>query len=122
VSPRGPAWSDVLDLAGCEVDPPRRASEAVRADKMVRLFRAKSQLFEKHWPPERVAFGLLMLRAWAFTRMLAWGAAACLNRSRAQGFHAWREIWRRRSEYARAGKSSGTSGESSGVLVGHTVI
>jgi GT2 family glycosyltransferase len=75
------------------------ASEKVRADKMVRLFRAKAQLFHRHWRKGTVWFGVWMLDCWAFTRMVAMGLLRVLQPRRSQGFEAWRDIWRRRGEY-----------------------
>lgn len=80
-------------------------SEAVRADKMVRLFRAKAQLFEKHWSPGAVPFGIAMLKLIAFTRMIAWAGAGWVGRGQASKFEAWRDIWRRRREFAQGDRS-----------------
>lgn len=74
-------------------------SETVRADKMVKLFAAKARLFEKHWPPGTVWFGLRMLDLWAFSRMLALSVLRWIRPSYRAGYEAWRDIWRRRAEY-----------------------
>lgn len=79
-------------------------SEAVRADKMVRLFRAKVQLFEKHWTPRAVPFGIAMLKLIALTRMIAWAAAGWVGRGQPRTFEAWRDIWKRRREFSRTGR------------------
>ena len=76
-------------------------SEAVRADKMVRLFRAKVQLFEKHWRPAFVSFGIAMLRVLPLTRMAIWAVPAMIGRREQGAFKAWRDVWRRRREYSR---------------------
>ena len=47
------------------------ASETVRADKMVRLFRAKTQLFSQHWDPIAFRFGIFTLDLWVLIRLLA---------------------------------------------------
>ena len=78
------------------------ASEAVRADKMVRLFKAKAQLIAKHWPERTAGIGTRLLGAWAFTRMAAHGALRPLRPSSRPAFESWREIWRRRAQYALA--------------------
>lgn len=75
------------------------ASERVRADKMVRLFRAKAQLFAKHWSPARARFGGRMLSLWALTRSLAFGSLAVLWPARAHAAESWRAIWARRAEW-----------------------
>jgi GT2 family glycosyltransferase len=76
-------------------------SERTRADKMAKLFRAKTQLFEKHWRPGTRWFGGTMLRLWAFTRMAGTGLLANAQPSRMATYEAWREIWRRRAEWSR---------------------
>jgi GT2 family glycosyltransferase len=76
------------------------ASEPVRSDKMVRLFRAKAQLFEKHWSRGAAWFGKRMLACWALTRTLALGVVQLVVPSLRPSFRTWREIWRRRAAYA----------------------
>ena len=71
------------------------ASERVRAEKLVRLFRAKAQLFEKHWSPAAARFGVVMLDLWAGTRA---AAHAVTGNAAARG--AWREAWRRRAAWS----------------------
>lgn len=75
------------------------ASEPVRADKIVRLFRAKAQLFQKHWSPPAARFGVWTLDLRAFTRLLAFAAAGLVQPRHAEAFRTWREIWRRRPEW-----------------------
>ena len=87
------------------------ASEKVRADKMVRLLTAKAQLFRQHWRPWQVALGIKLLGLWAFTRMAAWRAITLVRRgaARRESHDTWREIWRRRREFAAAGAAAATS-------------
>ena len=61
--PRICSAAEIVHLGG--------ASEKVRAEKMVRLFRAKARLFRKHWRPAAARFGTAMLSLWAFSRMAA---------------------------------------------------
>ena len=75
-------------------------SERTRADKMVKLFRAKTQLVEKHWRPGAKWFGRWMLKLWALTRMLATGVLRLIRPSHSGSYEAWREIWGRRAEWA----------------------
>lgn len=49
----------------------RRASEPVRADKTVRLLKAKVQLFAEQWSAPAAAYATTMLEALAFTRALS---------------------------------------------------
>lgn len=75
------------------------ASDRVRPDKMVRLFQAKVQLLLKHWRPSTVRFGVGMLKAAAFSRMLASGMVQLMRPARREQYLTWREIWRRRLEF-----------------------
>jgi len=80
------------------------ASERVRADKMVRLLRAKMGLIQKHWSPPLRPFGYAFLAMWPATRALHSALTRLIGRSRADraggdGGRAWREIWRRRAEW-----------------------
>jgi GT2 family glycosyltransferase len=75
------------------------ASDRVRPDKIVRLFRAKAQLVRKHWQPSTVWLGLGMLRLWPLSRAAALGLLR-LARPRLREAHAaWREVWQRRAEF-----------------------
>lgn len=75
------------------------ASERVRSDKMVHLFRAKAQLFAKHWSPGRARFGISMLGLWALTRMLAFRAIGIFRPQARQTAGTWQSIWERRAEW-----------------------
>ncbi len=75
------------------------ASERVRADKMVRLFRAKSQLYQRHWPPAAARWGDATLALWALTRLSALRIAQFLRPQARQSCETWRQIWRRRAEW-----------------------
>jgi GT2 family glycosyltransferase len=77
-------------------------SEKTRADKMVRLFAAKTRLFEKHWHPGHIWFGVRMLELWAWSRMTAQNVLRWFKPSLNGGYRTWREIWRRRNEYRNA--------------------
>jgi N-acetylglucosaminyl-diphospho-decaprenol L-rhamnosyltransferase len=76
------------------------ASEPLRADKMVRLFRAKAQLMEKHWRYLPILFGVQMLKMWAGSRTLMLGIFALLRPSLRSSYVAWKQVWLRRSEYS----------------------
>ena len=89
----------------CRITPGARlihhggASERVRADKMVRLFRARTQLYAKHWSPLGARFGHRMTDAWALTRRLALGALSLVQPGRRAAAKTWGEIWSRRAEW-----------------------
>jgi N-acetylglucosaminyl-diphospho-decaprenol L-rhamnosyltransferase len=74
-------------------------SDRVRPDKMVRLFRAKSRLFWKHWSPRTAPWGVSALKMWAFTRMAAFQFLRQIQPSRDSAYVTWREIWDRRAEF-----------------------
>ena len=77
------------------------ASERVRADKLVRLMRAKIELIERHFPPRQRRAGRILFHFWPLSRRVAYGIAAQLNRreSFAEAAAAWREVWSRRKEW-----------------------
>ena len=77
------------------------ASEKVRADKMIRLFTAKAELFRRHWRAGWVPFGVAMLRVWALTRLAASRAIAMVRPTRDESYLIWRDIWTRRHEFDR---------------------
>ncbi|NJL71888.1 MAG: glycosyltransferase family 2 protein, partial [Candidatus Competibacteraceae bacterium] len=70
------------------------ASEPVRSAKMIRLFRAKSQLFRKHASPShaRLAIGALLL--WGLIRIAAFSLASAVGRSTAGRAAEWVEVVR----------------------------
>ncbi len=77
------------------------ASEAVRADKMVRLLTAKMELIKRHFPQHSRALGSALLMRWPLTRWLALSFAAKVLRREDLGKKGavWGEIWRRREEW-----------------------
>jgi GT2 family glycosyltransferase len=76
------------------------ASDTVRADKMVRLMRAKIELVRRHFPRGQQTAGVWLTALWPFSRALAWRAIALTGRSGAREKAAsWAEIWSRRAEW-----------------------
>ena len=76
------------------------ASEKIRADKMVRLFRAKEQLLRKHWPPLSAWCGIAMLRFSVFSRVCACGSLKLMGLKKFDdNFKSWVEVWQRRREW-----------------------
>jgi N-acetylglucosaminyl-diphospho-decaprenol L-rhamnosyltransferase len=55
------------------------ASEKVRADKMVRLFRAKAQFFRRHWSPQACRFGVRMFDIQALGELITYGCMCRLS-------------------------------------------
>ena len=77
------------------------ASETVRADKMIRLFLAKRQIFDRHWKPHAASFGVRMLVLWAGTRALAFSLLSRVQPRYRAAAEAWGGVWRRRAEFSR---------------------
>ncbi|MGB3209080.1 MAG: glycosyltransferase family 2 protein [Desulforhopalus sp.] len=76
------------------------ASEKVRADKMIRLFRAKEQLIQKHWRPITAKIGLYMLRISVLSRMLSCSILKHIyNTKFKERSEIWKEIWQRSKEW-----------------------
>ena len=76
------------------------ASERVRADKMVRLLKAKNQLIDRHFGTVTRPLGRVLLSAWPASRVIAHGFAAMIGRDKSkEGYETWRTIWRRRAEW-----------------------
>lgn len=77
------------------------ASEKVRADKLVRLMRAKMELVKRHFPARSRRIGLWLFALWPLSRRLAYGVAARIRRSdnMAENARTWAEVWARRREW-----------------------
>jgi N-acetylglucosaminyl-diphospho-decaprenol L-rhamnosyltransferase len=91
--------------SGCMICPEARLihyggkSEKIRADKMVRLFRAKAQLIRRHWSGGTVWFGISMLKWWVGSRAAATGIAGILSAKAKTSGAQWRAVWDRRREF-----------------------
>ena len=77
------------------------ASQTVRADKMVRLLRAKHDLIGRHFPAWQRPFASALFAATPASRRLAFGLAARLGLRPTARENAlvWDEIWARRAEW-----------------------
>jgi GT2 family glycosyltransferase len=77
------------------------ASEKVRADKMVRLLRAKRELIRRHFPAWQKPFAAALFSAHPASRSLATGLLARLGQkaSVAESANVWAEVWARRDEW-----------------------
>lgn len=75
------------------------ASEKTREDKMIKIFRAKHLLFQRHWHPRWITFGLRMLDIWALSRMIVFRILSNVSPHFKDSYSAWHGIWKRRSEY-----------------------
>ncbi|UMA63307.1 glycosyltransferase family 2 protein [Roseivivax marinus] len=70
------------------------ASEKIRADKLIRLMRAKISLIDAHFPPASRSLGRFLFGLWPLSRNVF---ATLLGRHEARA--TWSEVWRRRSEW-----------------------
>ena len=77
------------------------ASQTVRADKMVRLLRAKHDLIARHFPAWQRPPARLLFAAGPVFRRLGFGLAARLGlrRNAPEEARVWNEIWARRREW-----------------------
>jgi N-acetylglucosaminyl-diphospho-decaprenol L-rhamnosyltransferase len=77
------------------------ASESVKAEKLVRLLRAKSQLMRRHWSPTAAALGVRVLSLWCLNHATAWRLARLLGRGERAASTAafWSAGWMRRGEW-----------------------
>ncbi len=76
------------------------ASESVRADKLVRLLRAKAQLIRRHWSPLTRWFGVWMLAQWSLIHAVAWRVRMMLrNGAGKETAEFWSAGWKRRREW-----------------------
>ncbi len=74
------------------------ASEKVRADKIVRLLKAKSTLIRRHWPAVKAPLGIALLASWPWSRTAFVRLASIVGRQSEAG-NAWGEVWHRRREW-----------------------
>ena len=77
------------------------ASETVRADKMVRLMRAKTELINRHFALGTRRLGRRLFALWPWSRWVATGVAGRLlgREELREKSRTWGEIWRRRDEW-----------------------
>ena len=66
-------------------------SDVVKAEKLAKVFRARSQYYDKHWSPWRARVGARLLTLAVVVRLL--GSMAGTRTSHAQ----WRAVWRARA-------------------------
>lgn len=76
------------------------ASETIRADKMIRLFKAKEQLIRRHWSPIARYIGLALLRFSVLSRKITCQFINFFMPNRmTKNSQSWKEIWQRRKEW-----------------------
>ena len=78
------------------------ASQTVRADKMVRLLKAKRLLIARHFPAWQRPLARTLFAATPLSRWLA-PSGLGLRAARSKQARVWTEIWTRRAEWRGAG-------------------
>lgn len=79
------------------------ASEKVRADKMVRIMRAKTHLMYCHWARPKFYLGLALYYLWVYSRVVFYRMLKILKPAgtASDDYDAWRSLWHARSVWAR---------------------
>ena len=76
------------------------ASEKIRSDKMVRLFKAKLQLFKMHYSKLFYRYAVFMYKMWAFSRMMVFLLLSALKKEKyKESYMVWNEIWEKRKSW-----------------------
>ena len=78
------------------------ASEKVRADKMVRLFRAKRELIRRHFPLWQQPLAFFLFDAVPLSRYIALRIITAARGLGRDGAATWLEVWSRRMEWRKA--------------------
>lgn len=77
------------------------ASETVRADKVIRVTRARVELIKRHLPRAQVRIAVWIVRITPLLRLASLGPIQILGNLRyKRKFDIWKEIWERREEWA----------------------
>ncbi len=76
------------------------ASEPVRADKIVRLYRAKIQLMERHWSPLASQLGRGLIKLNVLRRRLLFDLKRRWHRAPAEADNPFMLVWSRRAEWS----------------------
>ena len=75
-------------------------SEKIKADKAVRLFKAKSMLIKRHWQPMLAIYGITMYKLAVFLRSAICSVLYSLGIEKfKERSNTWREVWFRRLEW-----------------------
>lgn len=77
------------------------ASEKVRADKMVRLLKARRELIRRHFPPWQQPLAAALFATHPLSRRIALGTLGFWRRGLAEKARTWSEVWARRAEWQR---------------------
>ena len=72
------------------------ASETVRSDKLTKLFRAKAQLFHKHYSPIDARVRVSLLQLWVVMRIVYMTPGSIISSAAKSTRSEWLETWRAR--------------------------
>lgn len=75
------------------------ASETSLTEKMIKIMRGRATLMRKHWSPFSIAIGLILLRLWAWSRLVGSNFLAGPRDEPGKAQEKWRTIWKRRGEW-----------------------
>jgi N-acetylglucosaminyl-diphospho-decaprenol L-rhamnosyltransferase len=75
------------------------ASEKIKADKMVKVFKAKIKLFQKHWGRNKSSFGIFVFLVWALSRMSIFRVFILFSSKYTDSYLSWKDVWNRRDEW-----------------------
>ena len=77
------------------------ALETSSVDKLIKLFRGKATIINKHWSPLTRPLGRLLLALWPLTRLIIYGATARVTGRLdfERTANKWQTIWKRRREW-----------------------
>lgn len=76
------------------------ASELSEADRMPKVFCAKSTIIRMHWPKKYIKFGLIMLLMWVATRAAISSILGTLAPKKfSSQKQKWAELWRTRKQW-----------------------
>jgi GT2 family glycosyltransferase len=78
------------------------ASETVRADKLVRLLKAKMLLIHEHFPRGTRHIGFMLLALWPWSRGLAFRVLSLFRPATLPKYRLWHEVFNRRREWYEA--------------------
>ncbi|WP_319562185.1 glycosyltransferase family 2 protein [Marispirochaeta sp.] len=87
------------------------ASESIRADKLIRLLRAKTQLFRKHWGNVGSTYAVIMLKIWSLSRTIVFRILTLFDKKHEGSFRSWQKVWISRREWSRKAEHVGVLSE-----------
>jgi N-acetylglucosaminyl-diphospho-decaprenol L-rhamnosyltransferase len=76
------------------------SSENVSYMKLIRLLKAKAQLYRKHWQGLDKKYAIIMLNLWAWTRYMSFKILSPYNNSFRVKYNMWKNVWNRRNEWS----------------------